>query len=159
MYMHPSSKVEPSEHLPVPTAWWSPWGQDGSWVCRQPDLVPISARNWLGEQSLDQSHVGVMWATCPKWALNVHWGIEGGSGHRVPRCPGAQIPTSLPPGGKADPQGPGLASPCSVSCSQPGKSQIILQPSPSSPDPERGDARHRANSGSQHLPSNSPQPG
>lgn len=46
------SKTEPPEHHPVPTAWWSNWGQDGSWVCGQPGLMPVSARNWLGEQKV-----------------------------------------------------------------------------------------------------------
>lgn len=39
-------------HLPVPTAWWSPWGQDGSRVRGQPGLVPARARNRLREQAV-----------------------------------------------------------------------------------------------------------
>ena len=83
MHMHPLSKAEPPEHLPVPTTWWSPWDQDGSQVCRQPGLVPVGARNRLGEQRVWTSPGAVDVGHFPKGAPDVHWGSEGGSGHRV----------------------------------------------------------------------------
>lgn len=89
---HPSSATPCPHRLVEPLGPRSEPGVQAAWSCASRCQEPV----WGAESGPVQGKV--IRASCPQWAPDVHWGMEGGSGQRASGRPGARAPTYLPQG-------------------------------------------------------------
>lgn len=87
---HPSSATPCPHRLVEPLGPRSEPGVQTAWSCASRCQEPV----WGAESGPVQGKV--IRASCPQWAPNVHWGMEGGSGQGASGKPGARDPTYLP---------------------------------------------------------------